>query len=256
MSRKLTEPLRMAADFAKASRAASTIPAYQNDMLVYSRWCEQRGLAIMPIMPASVCAFIADEAAARRKASTISRRIAALKFYAKPDKPTDDERVKATLAGIKRSIGSAPVRKRAATSDIVLGMVGTLGNETLRQARDRALLLIAFASALRRSEPVALDVADLEWTAEGVLIRIRKSKADQEGTGASVAVPKGETACPVTALPAPRRMRAECLWVEAEPLRAGFHDIGDGAACRRPSGRADQNRLNRRRRRVLQRCST
>jgi integrase len=109
-------------------------------------------------------------------------------------------------------------------------MVGTLGNETLHQLRDRALLLVAFASAMRRSELVALDVADLEWTAEGLLIRIRKSKTDQEGFGASVAIPKGETACPVAALRA---------WLNAS-------GITEGAVFRRIFNKRAQRMTDRR----------
>jgi integrase len=81
----------------------------------------------------------------------------------------------------------------------VLSMAGTVGGDGLRQLRDRAILLIGFASAMRRSELVALDLSDLKWTAEGVLIHIRR-KTDQEGAGQSVAVPRGATACPVAAL--------------------------------------------------------
>jgi integrase len=80
--------------------------------------------------------------------------------------PIGAETIKATLSGIRRSIGAAPVRKKAATSDIVLGMAGTVGGESLRQLRDRAILLIGFASAMRRSELVALNLSDLEWTSE------------------------------------------------------------------------------------------
>jgi integrase len=105
-----------------------------------------------------------------------------------------------------------PVRKKAATSDIVLSMTGTLGAESLRQLRDRAILLIGFASAMRRSELVALNVADLEWTSEGVMIRISRSKTDQEGLGQSVAVPRGATACPVAALKA---------WIAAAGIVSG-----------------------------------
>jgi integrase len=101
--------------------------------------------------------------------------------------------VKAVLSGIRRTIGAAPVRKKAATSDIVLGMVGGKG-ASLRDLRDRAILLIGFAGAFRRSELVALNVEDLEWTAEGVLITIRRSKTDQEGLGRKVAIPRGEIA--------------------------------------------------------------
>jgi integrase len=81
----------------------------------------------------------------------------------------------------------------------VLGMVGGRG-QSLRDLRDRAILLLGFAGAFRRSELVALDVADLEWTPEGVLITIRRSKTDQDGLGRKVAIPRGEVACPVAAL--------------------------------------------------------
>jgi integrase len=138
--------------------------------------------------------------------------------------PVGDEAIKATLSGIRRSIGAAPVRKKAATSDIVLSMAQTAGDNSLRQLRDRAILLVGFASAMRRSELVALNVEDLEWTSEGVMIHIRRSKTDQEGMGASVAVPRGATACPVAALKA---------WIEA----AG---ITEGAVFRRVFNRKAQ----------------
>jgi site-specific recombinase XerD len=182
------DSLELAADFAKASKAPATRVAYASDWQIFEAWCAARGLNALPASPAALCAFLADQATLGKRASTLSRRLASIKYFhslAGEPSPTADEKIKATLSGIRRSIGAAPVRKRAATSDIVLGMVGTLGNETLRQLRDRALLLVAFASAMRRSELVALDVADLEWTSEGVLIRIRKSKTDQEGMGAA-----------------------------------------------------------------------
>jgi site-specific recombinase XerD len=156
--------LELASDFARASKAKVTQQA------------------ALPAAPSAVCAFLAAQAGLGKRASTLGRRLAAIGYFHKlagEPSPIGDETIKATLSGIRRSIGSAPVRKRAATSDIVLGMVATGGADTLRQVRDRAILLVGFASAMRRSELVALDVADLEWTAEGVLIHIRKSKTDQ-----------------------------------------------------------------------------
>jgi integrase len=166
-----------------------------------------------------VCAFLAAQASLGKRASTLARRLAAIGYFhrlANEPSPVGDETIKATLSGIRRSIGAAPVRKKAATSDIVLSMAGTVGGESLRQLRDKAILLVGFASAMRRSELVALNVADLEWTSEGVMIHIRRSKTDQEGLGQSVAVPRGATACPVAALRA---------WIEA--------GIVEGAVFRR-----------------------
>lgn len=70
----------------------------------------------------------------------------------------------------------------------------------LRGIRDRALLLTGFAGALRRSELVALDVSDLEESAEGFIVRIRRSKTDQEGVGDFVSIPFGSRLRPVRAL--------------------------------------------------------
>jgi site-specific recombinase XerD len=83
---------------------------------------------------------------------------------------------------------------------------------SLRELRNRAILLVGFASAMRRSELVALNVEDLEETPEGMLITIRRSKTDQEGIGRKVAIPRGEVACPVAAVKA---------WLEAAVITEG-----------------------------------
>jgi integrase len=66
--------------------------------------------------------------------------------------------------------------------------------------RDRAIVLLGFAGALRRSELVALDVADIERTEKGLLVWISSSKTDQESEGVIVAIPRGDTDCPAEAL--------------------------------------------------------
>ena len=57
--------------------------------------------------------------------------------------------------------------------------------------------MLGFAGAFRRSELVALDVEDIEHTAEGLRVVIRRGKTDQEGLGAVIAIVRGTTACPV-----------------------------------------------------------
>jgi integrase len=71
---------------------------------------------------------------------------------------------------------------------------------TLMGLRDRAIVLLGFAGALRRSELVRLNVADIEITEHGLLVRISRSKTDQEAEGAIVAIPRGSTDCPTGAL--------------------------------------------------------
>ncbi len=94
--------------------------------------------------------------------------------------------------------------------------------EGLRGLRDRALLLLGFAGAFRRSELVALDVADLEETEDGYRITIRRSKTDQEGQGQVIAIVRGNSTCPVKAVKA---------WLAASGITEGplFRSVAKGA---------------------------
>ena len=222
---ELAATLELAADFARASKARSWRRTEATGAYSES-WCNGRGLAALPATAEGVCGFLADGATRGRRASTLGRRLAAVRYFHRAvglETPTGDEKVKAVLSGIRRTIGAAPTPKRVATSDIVLGMVGGKGS-SLRELRDRAILLFAFSGAFRRSELVALNLEDIEWTTEGALVLIRRSETDQEALGRKVGIPRGEIACPVTALEA---------WLEA----AG---IGGGAVFRRVLNRRVQ----------------
>jgi site-specific recombinase XerD len=91
------------------------------------------------------------------------------------------------------------VRKTPATADKLLAMVAKAGTD-LKGLRDRAVLLLGFAGAFRRSELVALDLADLEFCDGGLRVFIQKSKTDQEGLGTTIAIARGSVACPVDAV--------------------------------------------------------
>ncbi len=198
----LRAALESAADLARAEKAAATQRAYGSDFAIFSAWCAEQGLCPLPAEPATVAAFIAAEAGRGIKSSTIGRRVAGIRYSHKLagyPTPTDDERVKAVVRGARRTLGIAPDKKAAATSDKVLAMVAAHRTD-LTGKRDRALLLLGFALAARRSELVALDVSDIEECPEGLRVRIRKSKTDQEGAGATIAVCRGSIACPVAAV--------------------------------------------------------
>ena len=96
--------------------------------------------------------------------------------------PTTDPLVCAVHAGICRSKGTAPTVKAPAVTSELWAMVENLPDD-LRGTRDRAMLLVGFAAALRRSELVALDVADVAETVEGLVVTLRRSKTDPEGGG-------------------------------------------------------------------------
>src|SRR3984885_1749568 len=130
------------------------------------------------------------------KASTLGRRIAAIRYAHKLagfEPPTNSELVKVELRGIRRTVGAAPERKDAATADRIGDMIAMIP-DTLAGLRDRALLLLGFAGAFRRSELVALTVADIADAKTGLLVTIRRSKTDQEGEGITIAIARGDVA--------------------------------------------------------------
>jgi site-specific recombinase XerD len=125
--------------------------------------------------------FLAHEASRNVKASTIGRRTAAIRYAHKLaglSTPTDEELVKATARGIRHTLGTAKAKKTPATAERLLAMAANTG-DGLKGQRDRALLLLGFAGAFRRSELVALNTADIEETADGMKVTIRHSKTDQ-----------------------------------------------------------------------------
>jgi hypothetical protein len=80
------------------------------------------------------------------------------------------------------------------------GRHGRLGGRRYEGPRDRAILLLGFAGAFRRSELVALDVTDLEFCEGGMRVHIGRSKTDREGAGDTIAIARGSVACPVKAV--------------------------------------------------------
>ncbi|MBL6081126.1 site-specific integrase [Belnapia sp. T18] len=119
------------------------------------------------------------------------------------------------MKGIRRTHGTAPAKKAAADVVVLRDALSELAKiPGPRALRDRALLLVGFAGALRRSELVALDLADIRFVAEGVVLTLRRRKTDQEGQGTEVALPYGqsERTCPVLTLRA---------WLEAAGITNG-----------------------------------
>lgn len=219
--------LAAAVDLAKAEKAASTRRAYGTDFRIFREWCDARGVAALPAAPETVAAYLAARATTS-KASTLGRRVAAIRYAHKLAGlalPTDAEGVKATMRGIRRTYGSARVRKAPAVAGKMLSMVVATAPDKLAGLRDRALLLIGFGGALRRSELVALDVADIEETETGLLVTIRGSKTDQKRVGATIAIARGDVACPSKALRA---------WLDAAGIEAGpiFRPIDKGGTVR------------------------
>jgi integrase len=108
------------------------------------------------------------------------------------------------MAGIRRQKGSAQIGKRPLATADLRGLLAPLDSRRILDIRDRALLLTGFAGAFRRSELVGLDVPDLQFNRDGLVVTLRRSKTDQEGQGRRVGIPYGSNpaTCPVRALEA------------------------------------------------------
>jgi site-specific recombinase XerD len=183
-----------AADFARQDKAPSTRAAYQSDFRIFARWCALRGVSALPAAAEVVAGFLAAQAEAGLAASTITRRGAAIRYAHKlagHEPPGNSEAVKATLSGIRRTVGTAPRNRKAPLLNDVMAKISRAAALDLKGLRDRALLLLGFAGAFRRSELAALNVDDLEWTDDGLKIVIRRSKTDQEGAGVTIANHQG-----------------------------------------------------------------
>jgi hypothetical protein len=124
----LEPELEEAADYARAEKAPATRRAYKSDYALFRCWCETKRVPALPAAPETVAAFLAAEVNRGIKASTIGRRLAAIRYAHKlagHEPPTNSEVVKATLRGIRRTNWTTPARKAPATADKVLAMVGS-----------------------------------------------------------------------------------------------------------------------------------
>lgn len=197
-----SEDVEAAKGFISCQLSEATKRAYVSDCKIFAAWCNKFGVSSLPASPEVVTTFLSYEATQGAKYATIGRRAAAINFAhisAELDSPTKSHLVAAALKGIRRNIGVAPTKKAPATSKKIVEMV-RLCPPTLQGKRDKALLLLGFAGAFRRSELVGLEVADIAEESSGLRVVIRKSKTDQEGKGQSIAITRGEVFCPVVAV--------------------------------------------------------
>jgi len=204
-----------AREFARHSKSESTLKGYRADWRDFCSWCERNGQRPLPASPEAVAAYIA-ECAGRLKVGSIQRRLNAIAEAHKAtglDSPTSSGIVRNTLKGIRRSLRTATVQKAPALTADIRAMVDAT-DSGLIGLRDRALVLLGFAGAFRRSDIVSLNVSDLDFNRDGLTVTLRQSKTDQEGQGRKIGVPYGSNpeTCPVRTLQA---------WLESVGLTEG-----------------------------------
>lgn len=196
-------------------RAASTQANYARAWARWVEWCEEHGAVALPATSESVAMYVADMAERLRYGSMRTYLAAVSTVHVEHGhvSPVLHPLVKRVLAGVRRAKG---VRRRQ-VEPITLAQLGPVAAalpNSVAGRRDRALLLLGWAAALRRAELVALDLADLEEAEGGFYVWVRRSKTDQLGAGARVPVTPGRHpgVCPVRALRA---------WLDVAGVTAG-----------------------------------
>lgn len=220
---------------ALGSKAENTRRAYQSDWEDFSAWCRDRRLQPLPADPETIALYFRSLAEAGARYATIERRRAGIRWahllagWPREQLPTASQRVALAVQALRRELGARPSRKRALTDDLLYRVLAVLEPQNgLQGLQDRALLLLGFAGAFRRSELVSLDVSDLELRPEGFQVSLRRSKTDQGGQGQLKAIPRvpGSELCPVEALRA---------WALASGIRSGplFRSLYQGQVSER-----------------------
>ena len=205
------------AQFINAAIADNTRRAYQQDLKDFLLWG-----GVVPCSPETLAAYIADRAQTF-SVHTITRRVVGIgrahvsQGFADPAKT---DLVRTVLRGVRRVKGSAQRQVDPLLKSDVVGIMSKM--EGIKGHRDRALILLGFAAALRRSELAALDFQDIEFVREGLVVHLRRSKTDQIGEGRKIGVPWGRSsACPVKAVE---------KWLEISKIESGpiFRAINRG----------------------------
>jgi integrase len=209
-----------------AADAPSTLRAYTADLANFEAWCAKHGFEAMPATPETVGAYLAA-AGEGYAMPTLRRRVAAIaRACGVAGHPLDTKHpaIRETLRGIGRKHGT-PARRAAALTTTEVRKLCRACGAGIAGARDRAVFLLGFAGALRRSELIGLNIEHVTWTEEGLKLLIERSKTDKQGEGAEIAIPRGraEETCPVAALKE---------WLELAEITAGplFRKVNRGGA--------------------------
>lgn len=214
LSPALAAEIAAARSFRAAAKSANTRRAYTSDWRDFEAWCCTRDLTPLPACPEAVATYLASLALAGRANSTVSRRQAAIAWMHRqeglpaPSAQDGHNLIADTLSGIRREQRARPRAKKAAiTAADLARMIRLADGSGTRATRDRAILSLGLAAALRRSELVALQLADVEFVDQGLKLFIRHAKSDQLGEGAEIAVPAGKVLKPVAHLQAWLQLR-------------------------------------------------
>lgn len=218
------------ADMVRAGKRPNTLRAYRSDLAAFTAWCDTHHLTPLPASPTTLAGYLTDQAA-RLRYSTLKRHLATISKahqvagYKSERNPAISELVGAVMAGLRAEYAQAPKQAPGLSPELLRTVLA--GIPTTRPAthglterpdpagvRDRALLLVGWCAALRRSELSALTWGCVEWLPGGVKLHLLNSKTDKAGQGqhAPLATENDPTICPVAALEAWREVCARWGW--------------------------------------------
>lgn len=171
--------------------AANTAKAYAGDLKRFAAWCADHHLEPLPASVDTLAGFVTHLAETGKKVATIQRHCAAIsKAHALRgvDSPTDDKKFKVLLEGISRVKGVRQKQAPAFTLASFKRTIKSIDTQTLAGKRDKVILLLGFSGAFRRSEMAALNLEDLGFSEEGLIVDLKKSKTNQLGENEEKAI--------------------------------------------------------------------
>ena len=206
--------------YLSAAIADNTRKAYRSDLADYYQWG-----GVIPCSPELLAQYLSFRAQTLSPVTLTRRAVAISRAHTSRGltDPAKTDLVRTVLRGIRRKNGQPQRQVQPLLKADLLAITDSL-TSTTKGLRDRAMLLIGFSAALRRSELVALDYTDIQFVNEGLVLKIRRSKTDQEGAGRRIGVPWGRTsACAVKALKA---------WLEHAHIASGpiFRSVNKAGA--------------------------
>jgi integrase len=225
--------------YVAAARAANTLKGYRSDWAEWCSWCAHEGLDPLAGEAAAISKYLVFLAAAGAKVGTMARRLSALRFAFRMRglrDPTEAARVVAVWEGIRRTHGAPPDQAAPLMPPELLDVLEACPETKtwrtpvrppepdLAGARDKALLLVGFVGALRRSELVALDFEHVNDHPQGFVVTIPRSKTNQEGTEPELVV------LPIGPNPARCPVQALHRWAELAGIASGpvFRPVSTG----------------------------
>lgn len=198
-----------------AAKSETTRRVYAQVWGHWERWCARRETRPLPADPLALAAYLTERAEDGKAISTLDMSCTVIRHVHRmtgAEDPVGSEAVRQVRRGLVRTYGAAPRRlARPLTIEEIRTIVAGIDQTTPIGIRDAAIILLGYASALRRGELVGLTLTDVEPKPAGLLLHVRQSKTDRDGHGQQVAVAHGQHALtdPVAALNAWRAVRGE-----------------------------------------------